>query len=138
MALTSIRADFRQTLDVHRHFTPKITFNFELSVNELTNADDLALCQVPNPSVGIHTGALQNPLASAESDVSPTATLLSLGRSTPAILATLVLLCACSRHGRQRHTRPLALALLVPWIVTNHAHHTTPLDHLALITTSLD
>jgi hypothetical protein len=68
MALTSIRANFRQTLDVHRHSTPKITFNFELSVNELTNADNLALCQIPNPSVGIHTGVLQNLLASAESD----------------------------------------------------------------------
>jgi len=54
MALTAITADLRQTLDIHRYFAPKITLNLELLVNKLTNAGNLTLRQILDPSVGIH------------------------------------------------------------------------------------
>jgi hypothetical protein len=143
MALTTIRANLRQTSDVHRHFASKIALNFESSVNELTDADNLALCQVLDPGIGIHTGPSHNLLAPAAPDA------IDIGQPNLYSFVSGKIYSRNSGHCRPPLTdtpaaagsttiTPLALTLFMSWILTNHSHHTTSPDNLALGATSLD
>ena len=99
MAKAAIAADIHQALDIHGDFPTEVALDSHLLVDDLAQAIDLVVRQVTHPRVGIDIRAFQKLLACVQPNaIDDMATQLrsrfSRGRSTPAILATPIPLCA--------------------------------------------
>lgn len=68
MTKTPVGANLDQSLDVERHFAAQIPFDLEASVDELAQAIDLLLGQIPNSSVTVDVGLRQDLLRGGQSD----------------------------------------------------------------------
>src|SRR5215204_539708 len=66
MAQTPVATDVHQTLDVHRDFPAQIALDPHLLVDNLTNAVDLVVGQVPYSSIWVDIRALEKPLAGVQ------------------------------------------------------------------------
>ena len=68
MTQTTIRADFRQALDIQRHLAAQIAFHRVLLLDEIAQHIHFGFGQIFDPRVGIDTGLSQNLLAGRQAD----------------------------------------------------------------------
>ena len=160
MTLPTVAANLRQTFDVHRYFTSKITFDLVFLVYEVTDAGYLALRQVlcsrvwidPRFSQDLPTPRNPNAVDVDQSDLDPLVSWDVHSRNSchcrpPVSIPTLAMQPAVSARCTsvlQRHYKPslsaefLALPLLVTRVAADNAHNAMAPDDLAFLTTSLD
>ena len=63
MAQASITPDFRQALDIHGHFSPQITFNDIVFIDDLAQARNFRFREITHARVRIHIRRFQDLLA---------------------------------------------------------------------------
>ena len=124
MPNASVATEIHQSLDVHRDFTAQIALDGELR-DDLAQARDLGLREVLDLPWSASTPAALQVMSARlrpmpKMCVSAIPTCLLVGMLTPAIRAIVLFL--------------LALALLVPRVFANHAHHAAAAHDLALPT----
>ena len=60
MAQATIGADINQSLDIHRHFFAKITFDVMVTIDSFTQLDDLIFAKILHANCWIDAGFFQN------------------------------------------------------------------------------
>jgi hypothetical protein len=65
---TAIAPDIHQALDVHRDFSPQVTFDPHLLVHDFTNAVDFIVRQIPHARIRAYIRALEKLLAGMETN----------------------------------------------------------------------
>jgi len=65
---TSVAADVHEPLDVHGNLPAEITLNPHFFIDDVTQAIDFIVSQVPNPGVRIDSGASEKLLARMQPD----------------------------------------------------------------------
>jgi hypothetical protein len=68
MSQSAIRSDIDQSLDIHCHFTSKITLDAIFLIHNLAQASYLVVGKIANAGIGIDASSLQQQLARVESD----------------------------------------------------------------------
>jgi hypothetical protein len=132
MAQASVAANIHQSLDVHGNLPPEIAFDPHFFIDDVTQAIDLIVRQVPNPGVRIDSGSLEKLLTRVQSDTVDVrqCSFDSLvpgkinSRNSGHILSPLPCLPGDS----------LALPLLMPRIDANHPEHSVAPNDLAFLT----
>ena len=60
MTHSSVATDFRQTLDIHLHFTAQITFNLQVSCNVITQLGKICLGQIFDADIRVNPSLRSN------------------------------------------------------------------------------
>jgi hypothetical protein len=124
MPNTSVTTEIHESLDIHRNFAAQIALNGELR-NDVAQASDLGLSEILDLrgrlDAGRFTGHHRAIAADAE-DVRQRDPNVLVGWDIDA------------RYTCHRVVPLSALALFVPRVFANHAHHTTAAHDLALST----
>jgi len=68
VAEPAIAADVHESFDIHGDLTPEVTFYPHFFVDDVAQAVDFIVCQVPNTRVWIDSGASEKLLACVQSD----------------------------------------------------------------------
>jgi hypothetical protein len=123
MPNTSVATEIHEPLDVHSNFTAQVALDGELR-DDLAQARDLGLRQVFDLRARRDAGRLaghERLIAADAEDMRQRDSNVLVGRNVDARYTCHSCL-------------PLALALLVPRVFANHAHHTAAAHDLALPT----
>ena len=127
MSEPPIATNFHEPLDIEVHFATKVTFHGEMTIDVVTDSSDVFLSQIPHPVLGFDTDGVGN--------------LGSTGSSDPVDIRERNLHLLIVRYVNASDTRQscllLALTLLVPRVLANHAHHAIAPNDLAFVTAPL-
>jgi DNA polymerase I-like protein with 3'-5' exonuclease and polymerase domains len=64
----AIASDVHQSLDVHGDFTPQITLNPQLLVDDVTQPLDFIFSEIPNSGIRVNASSLEELLAGVQSN----------------------------------------------------------------------
>jgi hypothetical protein len=131
MSETAIAPNIHQALDVHRDFATQITLDPHLFVDDVANAIDFVIRQIPHTGVRVHICALEELLTRMKSDAKD----IGQRRFDP-LVAGKIDTCN-SGHVTSpldpRERGRLTLPLLVPRIDADDPNDTFAPDDLALL-----
>jgi hypothetical protein len=128
----SVAADVHEPLDVHGNLPSEITLNPHFLIDDVAQAIDFIVRQVPNPGVRIDSGASEKLLARMQSDA------IYVRQSSFDSLIPGKVNSRNSGHvlspQRCLPGDSLALPLLMPRIDADHSQHSVAPNDLAFLT----
>ncbi len=68
MTQPPITAEIHKSLNIHRNFPPKVTFDLGLAIDDLTDLGDFSLGQIIRPSIEINPSLSKNFLGRGATD----------------------------------------------------------------------
>jgi len=126
MSQAPVGIEIHEPLDAHRNLLAEITLDRAAHVNDLSDSCHLGFGQLVNSSVQGHSSFIKNRFRSSRADPK------YIGQANLNPLVTRDVNASNTSHIYR--SCALTLALLVFRVLTDHPHHTTPLDHAALAT----
>jgi hypothetical protein len=127
MAVTAVRADFDETLDVHRNVFAEVAFDHAFGFDDLSDAVYFVFAEVLDFLHGLDIGLLQNLRGTRIADA------VNVGERDIHMLVTRKVDACNSCHSFPLIAFSLSLTLLVFGIFADHPNYSLAVDDLAFI-----